>query len=341
VRILIYGAARSGTTALYAAIHRARPDLIGHFEPRSLAVPAADPRPLLAKALAGAGYPLHRAFMPAFDRRILLTRHPYDRLVSSLLYVPYNGHSFSDDRRANRFLELIRRKRLAPASIPMMALLEDFARPAGLDPIEFFTVPTAGVLAASRSEPVCFPYRYEDFVAGRTEPLSDYLGFPVESEVKVARSLQRVHRRGGAGDWRNWFLPADAEALRPHFADYAAAFGYDLALDRMPEPAIEAAEAELFVLRNLNRYRRRYFLPKLEPGRNRIGEEGVSFDIAVRAIRRPGEEKGARARLWRLVREGRLVAPSLLQLGLSNGLVARLAAPAKGAVRRLLYRRGS
>jgi len=341
VRILIYGAARSGTTALYAAIHRARPDLIGHFEPRSLAVPVADPRPLLAKALAGAGYPQHRAFMPSFDKRILLTRHPYDRLVSSLLYMPYNGHSFSDDRRANRFLELIRQKRLQPANIPMMALLEEFARPAGLGPIEFFATPVAGVLAASRSEPVCFPYKYEDFVGGRTEPLSEYLGFPVANEVKVARRLQRVHRRGGAGDWRNWFLPSDAETLRPHFADYAAAFGYDLTLDRMPEPAIEAAEAELFVLRNINRYRRRYFLPTLKPGRNRIGEEGVSFDIAARAIRRSAERKDAQARLWRLVREEHLVAPSLLQLALSNGVVARVATPAKKALRRLLYRRGS
>lgn len=341
MRILIYGGARSGTTALYTAVHRARPDLVGYFEPLTLAVPAADPRPLLSKTLAGAGYPLHRPFMMTFDRRVLLVRHPYDRIVSSLLYAPYNGHSFTDDRRANRFIELLRQKRLAPEAVPMLALIEDFARPAGLHPIEFFLAPIIGVLAASRSEPVCFPYKYEDFVAGRTQALADYLGFPVQSEVTVARRLQRVHRRGGAGDWRNWFLPSDAEALRPHFADYAAAFGYDIELDPPPQPVIEATEAELFVVENINRYRRHYFLPRLRPGRVRIGREGVAFDLAMWAMRKAQDRPDGRAKLRRLVREGRLVLPSLLQLGIHSDAFRKFGVPVKQAARRLLYRRGS
>lgn len=49
-----------------------------------------------------------------FDRKVLIIRHPLDRLISLLLYTPYNTPGFSSDRVALKYLELLKQKTINP-----------------------------------------------------------------------------------------------------------------------------------------------------------------------------------------------------------------------------------
>lgn len=332
MRILIYGLGRSGTTALFTAIQQARPELPTVFEPEDLARPAAVRGDLLVKALSLPRDAAVWAGVASFEKRILLVRHPFDRMVSSLLYAPYAGRGFSDDRRADDFHAAILAKRRAPERLAMAELLDRLERHTGrrLDAAG----PAERLLAAAVGEPGFFCLKYEDFVAGRTEALAGYLGFPIASAVRVAPYLARVHRRGGAGDWRNWYLASDVAAQAPGLAAFAEAFGYDLDFDPTHRPAIEPEHAEAFVLRNLNRYRRRYLLPRFRPGRIRMGEEGALFDQAIWAFRH-GDRAEGRALLGRaLALNPRLLAAWLQRLRHSR-LGERLGGPAIALARRL------
>ena len=335
MRILIYGAGRSGTTALFTAIRQARPELKTFFEPRSLARAAAAPGDLLVKAINMRRYGAEWPHAASFEKRILLLRHPFDRLVSSLLYAPYAGRGFSDDRRANEFLARVAAKRREPERVSFVELLDLLERHS--DRHINAEGAAATMLAVAAGEPGFFPFKYEDFVAGRTAALAAYLGFPVASEVRVDRHLARVHRRGEAGDWRNWLLASDVAALAPGLADYAEAFGYDLAFDPAHRPAIEAAHADAFVLRNVNRYRRLHGLPRFHLGRVRVGEEGALFDKAVRRFRY-GDPEEARALLRRALALNPRLHAARLQLLRHSRLGERLAGPAIELARRLAGR---
>lgn len=335
MRILVYGAGRSGTTALFTAIRQARPELETFFEPRSLARAAETPGDLLVKAINMRRYGAEWSHAASFDKRILLLRHPFDRLVSSLLYAPYAGRGFSDDRRANEFFDRVAEKRRHPERVPFIELLDLLERHSDRHINAEGAART--MLAVAAGEPAFFPYKYEDFVAGRTAALADYLGFPIASEIRVDRHLERVHRRGEAGDWRNWLLASDVAALAPGFGDYAAAFGYDLAFDPTHRPAIEAAHADAFVLRNVNRYRRQYRLPPFLPGSVRLGEEGALFDLAVRRFRY-GDPAEGKALLRRALARNPMLHAARLQLLRHSRLGERLGGPAIEFARRMAGR---
>ena len=86
-----------------------------------------------------------------------------------------------------------------------------------------------------------FTSRYEDFVDGRLDDLSDHLGVKVTSHETAEHSwLAHISRSKGYGDWRHWFREDDIDYFRPRFGSYMDHFAYtdwELAVSPTIDPA--------------------------------------------------------------------------------------------------------
>jgi hypothetical protein len=256
MRVVIFGLARSGTTALFYKIRHALPaDAVCLFEPRGF-----DPRVvrtgLLARLLAGRREPDVLAkvlpFRPSepadaesfdsFDKQILLVRDPRDRIVSRLLYVVYHSNFYRSDEPLRVFLNLLRRKEADPRSVTLRELLKTFA---ALNGDEFsFDAWAAGHARHSVRAPLdfhdcrpdLFVCKYEDVVGRRLGGLEEYLGLRLTVETDVPAEHGRVVRAKSYGDWREWFTPEDVEYLRPVLRPYLERYyeGADWGLSAHP-----------------------------------------------------------------------------------------------------------
>lgn len=286
MRVLVYGLGKTGTTAVVHAIAAALPGHPMLLEPHSLAAVDADAPDLLVKSVRANAWRDERARFASFDRRILIVRHPLDRLLSHVLYAPYNGHGFSEDAQAERFVALVRAKVERPDEVPMRSLVELLDAITGSNLAATTRQHAERIVALDRRLGDRFHrLRYEDFVDGRTEALSDYLGVRVAHEVEVRDELRRVARTRRHGDFHRWFLPEDVDWLREALAPFAEHFGYSLELDPAVSRTIDPAGAHLYVGRVIDAYRDRYRLPRFVPGERRLGPEGACFDRAVEALR--------------------------------------------------------
>ena len=165
MKIVIYGLAKSGTTALFYKIKNALPrETVCLFEPsgfqpevekrgtiRSLlacrryfrGLPSATSGPgsqnqedrqgegpyVLAKVLPfRPNHPVDLASFSHFEKQILIVRDPRDRIVSRFLYGAYDSNFIERDDKVKAFLEILRQKECDPASISMKTLLQTFAQ---------------------------------------------------------------------------------------------------------------------------------------------------------------------------------------------------------------------
>ena len=248
MKIVIAGAARSGTTALYYALKQSLPRNYAHkFEPRRYA-PKPGESGVLAKIIINSVDRIED--FDCFDKRIYLIRDPRDVVVSLVLYRIYNAREPVDGGALDHYLRGIEQKQRDPAAI---SLVELQSRLAPLLPIK---IPAQSSREARATDfgarhPDYFVYRYEDLIAVQFGELERYLGFAITFNGHVDGKHQRVARVKEAGGWRDWFTEADVEYYRPLFQDFLTKYGYELDWTLNPNPRIRPAHSTLYVARML------------------------------------------------------------------------------------------
>jgi hypothetical protein len=259
--VLILGLAKTGSTGLYTsvkeALARAGHDHYCLFEPTRAdqlhSIHRYAPQlPVLTKVMIAREPQLELRY-DLFSRRITMLRDPRDMIVSFLLFRPFIRADVAWER-VEPFAEAVRAKERDPASTSVRALHE-LADDLGLASyrldrvVEFMAWQEALI---DRHD--VFTVRYADYVAGRLDPLSSYLGVRVERSTPSSPWLDHIMRSGTTGDWRHWFTPEDVAAYRPYLTRYMQRFGYDDDWTLATEPVIAPETSSGYIE---GKYRRR------------------------------------------------------------------------------------
>lgn len=239
VKIVIYGLAKSGTSALFYKILNSLPaGTIALFEPKSYtlrdrimgrvrALRRRNVAPdLLAKVLPWEVGPVSVVDFEGFGRQILIVRDPRDRIVSELLYRSYNAQFIRGEAEALEWLRLLRLKEADPGSISLVQLIEAFhalERAAGVraDWVERYQQRGIALPLRFHAErPHLHLFHYQQLIEERFEQLEDFLGVALGGSAAVSPLLRRVVRTKGSGSWRGWFTSEDIETFQPMFRPY-------------------------------------------------------------------------------------------------------------------------
>lgn len=227
-RILIYGWAKSGTTALFYKLRETfgAANVQEVFEPRGpfAARERRRKRILLVKALWGALLPADFDSYRDFNKKIWIARDPRDFLISMYLYHWESQRSHPDV--VDRVLAWLREKERNPTNWPMHRLFEDPVLGFGsvrAKSLQVRLAQTMEFLETHRNE--VYLFRYEDMVAARWEGLERYLGQPIGGAACVPAHKLRVVRSKRAGNWAHWFTPEDVEYYRPIAKDFLQFLG--------------------------------------------------------------------------------------------------------------------
>lgn len=222
MEVVIAGPAKSGTTALFATIRGAlEPPVRELFEARRFE-PAPDDRyrSTLAKVLIGRPGLVDYASFDGFPKKIGIVRDPAGLAGSVALYSFFTAPLVTSDR-VDRLLELLRRKEADPGSVSFLRAVRGGSLPA----------PACGPSGSAHPHrvvprphdhdhrvlrrPVGVPRVHLRSVRARRARarggLPGTAAGPAEDDPRVAR----VARTRAAGDWRNWFTPADMDFFRP------------------------------------------------------------------------------------------------------------------------------
>jgi len=259
MQIMLLGVGKSGTTAILYKIADGLPNCrafsggmpgkyIGNYE-NAVYKHTYEER----KGKGFDTYRRHFAVQP-YDRKIWMARDPRDTAVSRILYRFHKG-TF---RRRNQFaayLDLIMQKEKNPRAVPFYEIYRyaTFER----TPVSKGKVAEEEHVRYSRMRdfvkslgPDWLIYRYENMVQGNFMEINRYLGFDLKKKAEVPRGSgkDKVIRKKGAGDWRQWFTPEDVELFKPSYLPYMEAIGYDCAdWDLAPDPVIEPRFSSIYV----------------------------------------------------------------------------------------------
>jgi len=262
-KIVIFGQYKTGTTGLFTKIRNSLPEAEREprtlFEPREYRPEAGDDsRWVLAKTilkLVGHSERVKYSSFLGFDRRIYLTRDPRDWLVSSALFLCQEKPSVFGNRKSTGWIQdYLRKKEAEPQRYPLKELLDYiFALPPS-------TAPEAAAEATRRMQAFCMAFekglrdnylrlRYEDFVDGRLESLSNYMEFDLKGDANVDRQYAHVPRTCTHSDWKNWLTPEDEAFFRPYFEAYIREYGYESDWQSSERPRIDPAHGSRYVER--------------------------------------------------------------------------------------------
>lgn len=282
MKIVIYGLAKSGTSALFYKIRNSLPPgTIELFEPSAYgprdrlianlrALRRGHVRPaVLAKVLPWDRRPVRLGDFNRFDRPILLVRDPRDRLVSDLLYRSYNAAFALADPPALEFLDLLRRKEAEPRKVPLLRLVETFdalekAAGSRADWIDRYQV--RGLVKPMQfheERPYLAVFHYEQLVDSRFESLETALDMRLGGSAAVPSELNRVVRTKGYGAWRHWFTSGDIASLRPAVRPYLDRYYPSAGWDLDPSPRLDPEEGSNYVERIVNERRALLGVPPL------------------------------------------------------------------------------
>ena len=256
--VLIVGPSKTGTTGVYAAVKRGLAgsgvDAVTVFEPTS-------PRTLTNVFLLAPGRTLLTKITIdkvariapdplMFDRRIMTVRDPRDILISTLLFRPLTRRSVqrSDPGAVAEFVAALERKEADPEAVSVRELFE-LAHSLGIGSPPFKSL--ARDMKQQRRLLRSMPFhvmRYETFVAGKLNGLSDYLGVPVTGrEIAGSATFGHIARSASSGDYAHWFRDDDLAYFDGILGPYVAEFGYERPGQRADHPAIDAAVSSEYV----------------------------------------------------------------------------------------------
>ncbi len=256
--VVVVGAAKSGTSALFSAIrssghwlaiyetnHQGQVHfLTTHSAPRRVT------KVLLSRVVE------RGLDLTGFDHRVHIVRDPRDMLVSWMLFRPLLGGSARNPEFLSEFCGALRRKEADPRSVPL-AELEDVYRRHGVGRpfAERFERAFADEDTVCERYPDLHRIRYEDFLAGEVADLARQIGVPVRTEVSVGQHIAHNERAKTAGGWRHWFTPPDVDTYRPLFEAQLRRHDYELDWTLEAAPRIDPETGSRYVEKNLERPR--------------------------------------------------------------------------------------
>lgn len=281
MKIVIFGLAKSGTTALFYKVKNSLPpDTVCLFEPHSFDARAVKKKGIkslltrrrepdvLAKVLPfRPRAPVDVDSFFHFERQILIVRDPRDRLISRLLYGVYHSDFCQYDDKVKAFLEVLEQKEKDPRSVPLKTLLKTFA---GLNGESFsFNGWAAGHWRHSIRKPLDFHdehgsffiFKYEDMIDRRFGSLEKYLGMPLKGKASVAPEVSRVTRTKSHGGWRDWLTAEDVQYLRPVVQPFLDRYYPEADWELSPLPSIPVEYSSRYVERIVNDRRASLKLP--------------------------------------------------------------------------------
>lgn len=283
MKILIFGLAKTGTTALTYAIKKQIPHCSLVFEPPTLQQVDMSGDSLLVKALLVHQWQQEKNYFSAFDKKILIIRHPFDQLISLLLYAPFQGMGFSNDRNLERYVQLLEQKTRAPDSVAIGEILEMFEvisqHPMSKACLNNYRSLCRLLQETEQNQQDFYILRYEDFVAGNFDGINAYLGITLDQNFQVGSNYRRVARTRNANNWHHWFTEADRQHFAQMFNVVLTRLGYTA--DFPPETyekEILPQHAHEYVIRVVNEARKKQSLPPYEMGKITIEMEGELLD---------------------------------------------------------------
>jgi hypothetical protein len=263
MKIGIIAPAKSGSTTVYEGIKKAlavarRHQVYSIFEPQT-AKPISNlmranwSQDLVVKIMVDKVCETKSDFhFYWFDKRIVLTRDVRDMAVSSLLFRPMISQV--SDERMNSFLEIIRKKERDPASIPLFEIHRQ-ANALGISYIDWSVYKSFldDLIRISKSYDSIL-LKYEDFYDGKVAHIEEALQLPLKTSDLENSWVSHIQRKGGHGDWKNWFTKEDVDFIKQHFSEYSSYFGYDLEEKPPMEQSIDPKYASEYISR---KYRKR------------------------------------------------------------------------------------
>jgi len=223
MKILIVGAAKSGTTGLYFNLKNSLPkNTYCLFEPAKFNDKLLESQSTLVKILISNKLDYDK-FM-TFDKVIFISRDPRDRIISELLYV-IGFHFYEmkiDDEILLQFYKLLQQKEHNPDSISFKELfshiekIQPFLLRGYKDSIDFINKYNN-----------IFLYKYEDFCSNNNQELKEFLQIEISSDKSIDKDYNRVIRTKSFENWKNWFTGSDKDYFLPLFKDYMVEFNYD------------------------------------------------------------------------------------------------------------------
>lgn len=256
--IVILGPSKTGTTGVYTSVkdglRLAGIDAITVFEPNRAGIldslfTLAPFRTVMTKTTMNAVEDV----LPdplVFERRVMTVRDPRDILISSLLFRPITRRSLerTDDAAIEQFVAALERKEANPASLSLRELFDLAAKLRIGAPPYAGTAQSLNTQLALREKYSFHVVRYEDFVAGELNGLSEYLGFPVENRSDEGSSMfGHISRSKTSGDYVNWFTADDVEYFDGLFGDALEALGYDRKGELAAQPHIDPEVSSRYV----------------------------------------------------------------------------------------------
>ena len=158
-----------------------------------------------------------------YSKVIFIIRDPRDNLISSFFYRWYAGHKI-DRQQFEGCYQRMKAKELDPAAHSFVDVMGE-----SLHSDTFFkrtyTRYLNEIKALDKKDYLLV--KYEDFVSGDYQNIEAYLGFFINQEVGVKKSMSRVVRSKGFGNWKQYFTPEDVAYFRPLVDPILDEMGYE------------------------------------------------------------------------------------------------------------------
>ncbi len=278
VKILILGAGKSGTTALTYCLQKQLPDYPVIFEPPRLSAVDDSQDKFIVKFVDL--WRLKVSGLSKFDRKILIVRHPFDRLISFLLYIPYRNKKsgFFKNSETQRYIDFLKIKTNSPDSIPLLEIIQALQLNFESDFWENLKNEAKTILKISK-QPGVQIVKYEDFVDNQLDALENYLGLTLNSAVTVPQKYQRVERTKKYDDWKNWFTPSDIQTFNEIFTEFNRTFGYSTEIEPNWVKKINPEQSYLYTIKVINEARRKHGVPEYQPATTHSKRPQVSVIV--------------------------------------------------------------
>ena len=215
MRVLIVGEGKSGTTALMRSVVACLDDPVELFEPKAITAADLAPESVVVKKLLLNWTKPENKLLGDFDKRLLITRDPRDRIISHLLYDAYNRAPQLPAERRERWLAALQQKIDNPTKHSVSWLINVWFRVSRADLVSHYVRALDRGLSFQRRNGESFhTVSYEDYVSGSFAGLNSYLDLTIEAGV-VQGAESRVSRSKASGAWREWFTRSDVSLFRP------------------------------------------------------------------------------------------------------------------------------